>query len=67
MKHVTDIEISCTKSKLVTLRNPPKKGLCMLAFDCWFSYDDHDPRVWCDVLNFKVDRKYISITFMIVC
>ena len=21
----------------------------------WFSYDDHDPRVWCDILNF--DRK----------
>ena len=45
IKHVTDIEISCKKSKLVSLRNPPKKGLYMLAFDHWFSYDDHDPRV----------------------
>ena len=26
----------------------------MLAFDYWFSYD---PRVWCDILNFEVDRK----------
>ena len=39
------------------LRNPPKKGLYMLAFDYWFSYDDHDPRVWCDILNCEVDRK----------
>ena len=29
----------------------------MLSFDCLFSYDDHDPRVWCDILNFEVDRK----------
>ena len=29
----------------------------MLAFDYWFSYDDHDPRVWCDILNFEADRK----------
>ena len=29
----------------------------MLAFDYWFSYDDHDLRVWCDILNFEVDRK----------
>ena len=29
----------------------------MLAFDCLFPYDDHDPRVWCDILNFEVDRK----------
>ena len=29
----------------------------MRAFDCWFSYDDHDPRVWCDILNFEDDRK----------
>ena len=28
-----------------------------IAFDYWFSYDDHDPRVWCDILNFEVDRK----------
>ena len=21
------------------------------------SYDDHDPGVWCDILNFEVDRK----------
>ena len=57
IKHVTDIEISCEKSKLVSLRNPPKKGVYRLAFDYWFSYDDHDPRVWCDILNFEVDRK----------
>ena len=57
IKHVTDIEISCGKSKLVSLRNTPQKGLYMLAFDYWFSYDDHDPRVWCDILNFEVDRK----------
>ena len=54
---VTDIEISCEKSKLVSLRNPPKKGFYMLDFDYWFSYDDHDPRVWCDILHFEVDRK----------
>ena len=31
----------------------------MLAFDYWFSYDDHDPdpRVWYNILNFEVDRK----------
>ena len=52
INHVTDIEISCEKSKLVSLRNPPKKGLYILALDYWFSYDDHDPRVWCDILNF---------------
>ena len=57
IKHVTDIEISCEKSQLVSLRNPPKKGFHMLAFDYWFSYDAHDPRVWCDILNFEVDRK----------
>ena len=57
IKHVTDIEISCEKYKLVSLRNPPKKGLYMLAFDYWFSYDDHDPRVWCDIQNFELDRK----------
>ena len=56
IKHVTDIEISCEKSKLVNLRNL-KKGLYRIAFDYWFSYDDHDPRVWCDILNFEVDRK----------
>ena len=53
IKHVTDIEISCEKSKLISISNPPKKGLYMVAFDYWFSYDDHDPRVW----NFEVDRK----------
>ena len=42
IKHVTAIEISCEKSKLVSLRNPPKKGFYMLVFDCCFSYDDHD-------------------------
>ena len=46
IKHVTDIEISCEKSKLVSLRNPPKKGFYMLAFDCCFYYDDHDPRTY---------------------
>ena len=51
IKHVTDIEISCEKSKLVGLRNPPKKGLYRIAFDYWFSYDDDDPRVWCDILR----------------
>ena len=35
---------------------PPKKGFYMLAFDGWFSYDDHDPRVLCDILKFEVDR-----------
>ena len=34
IKHVTDIEISYEKSKLVSLRSPPKKELYMLAFDC---------------------------------
>ena len=29
----------------------------MIAFDCCFSYDDHDPRVWCDIRNFEVGRK----------
>ena len=57
IKRVTDIEISYKKSKQVSLRNTPKKGLYMLAFDCLFPYDDHDPRVWCDFLNFEVDRK----------
>ena len=51
------IEILCEKLNLVSLRNPPKKGFYMLAFDYWFSYDDHDPRVRCDILNFEVDRK----------
>ena len=64
IKHVTDIEISCEKSKLVSLRNPPKKGFYMIAFDCLFSYDDHDPRVWCDILNFEVDRKKKIIIFI---
>ena len=55
---MTDIELSCLKkSKLVSLRNPPKKGLYMLAFDGLFPCDDHDPRVWCDILDFEVDRK----------
>ena len=53
---MTDIEIS-VKNLNISIRNPPKKGLYRLAFDCWFSYDDHDPRVWCDILNFEVDRK----------
>ena len=57
IKYVTDIEISCEKSKLVSLRNPTKKGFYMLDFDYWFSYHDRDPRVWCDILNFEVDRK----------
>ena len=29
----------------------------MHAFDYVFSYDNQDPREWCDILNFKVDRK----------
>ena len=37
--------------------NPPKKGLYMIDFDYCFSCDDHDPTVWCDILNFEVDRK----------
>ena len=41
----------------VSRRNPPKRELYMLAFDCCFSYDDHDPRVCCDILNFEADRK----------
>ena len=58
IKHVTDIEIiSCEKSKLVSLRNPPKKELYRHAFDFWFSYDDHNHRVWCDILSFEVDIK----------
>ena len=57
IKHVTNIEISWEKSKLVSLRNQPKKGVYMLAFDYWFSYDDHDPRLWCDILTFEIDRE----------
>ena len=62
-KLVTDIEISSTESILVSLRNSPTKGLYMYmpAFDCLFPCDDHDLRLWCDILNFEVDRKY---TFM---
>ena len=67
IKHVTDIEISCEKSKLVSLRNPQKKGLYMLAFDYCSYYDDHDHIVWCDILIFRLIEKYTSITFMIVC
>ena len=29
----------------------------MLVFGCLFPYDDHDSRVWCDILNVEVDRK----------
>ena len=29
----------------------------MLIFYCLFYCDDHDPRVWCDILNSEVDRK----------
>ena len=57
IKHVTDIEISSEVSELCSLTNPPNKGFYMLAFHCLFPYDDHDPRVWCDILNFEVDRK----------
>ena len=58
IKHVTDIEISSKETKLVSLRSPPKKEFYMIALGCWFSYDDHDPRVWwCDILNYEVDRK----------
>ena len=54
---MTDIKISCEKSKLVSLRNPPKEGFYTLAFDCWLSYDDHDPRVWYGIQTCEVDRK----------
>ena len=57
IKHVTDIEISSKESKLVSLRSPPQKGLYMLVFDCLFPYDNHDPWVWCDILNFEVDME----------
>ena len=67
IKHVTDIEISCDKSKLVSFRNPPNNGFYMLAFDYWFSYDDHEPRVWCDILNFEVDRKVYFNNILVVC
>ena len=39
----------------------------MCAFDSLFSYDDHDPRVWCDILNFEVDRKVYEIVYNIMC
>ena len=57
MKHVINIEIFTKESKLISLGTPSQTGLYMLAFDYWFSYDDHEPRVRCDILNFEVDRK----------
>ena len=36
IKHVTDIEIFSKESILVSLRNPPKKGLYTLVFDYLF-------------------------------
>ena len=39
----------------------------MHAFDWLFSYDDHDPRLWCDIQNLRLIENYTSITFMIVC
>ena len=44
--------------KLVSLRSPSQKGLYMLVFDSLFPCGDHDPRVWCDILNFDIGRKY---------
>ena len=38
----------------------------MLAFDYWFSYDDHDPRIWYAILNFEVDRK-VYLNNIYVC
>ena len=29
----------------------------MRSFDCLFSYDNHDHRVWGHILNFEIDRK----------
>ena len=58
---MTDIEIDSKESKLVSLRRPPKKGVYMLVFDCLFSYDDHDPRVWCDILNFEYTNYFDNI------
>ena len=49
---MTDIELSGKELKL-SLRSPPKKHYMCLFVSC----DDHDPRVWCDILNFEVDRK----------
>ena len=38
-----------------------RKDYYMLSFDCFFFNDDHNPRVWCDILNFEVDKKvYIN-------
>ena len=28
-----------------------------MIFECLFSSDDHDPRVWYDILKLEVDRK----------
>ena len=52
IKHVTDIEIFSKESKLVSIRIPPLKGLYILVFDYLFPCDDHDPRVWCDIVFF---------------
>ena len=60
-KHVTDIEISSKESKLVSLRNPQKKEFHMLVFAGLFPCNDYDLRVWCDILNFEVDRKVYFI------
>ena len=51
IKHVTNIYIFSKESKIVSLRSPTQKERYMLAFDYWFSYDDHDSRVWCVILN----------------
>ena len=34
-----------------------RMDVIMLVFDCLFPCDDHDPKVWYDILNFEVDRK----------
>ena len=44
------------------MRSPPQKVFDMLVFDCLFPCGDHDPRVWCDILNFDVEKKvYFSV------
>ena len=57
--HLTDnyIEIFSKTSKLVSLRNPPKKGFYMFSFDCLFPCNDHDPRGWCDIQNLLTKNK----------
>ena len=60
IKHMTDIEISCENLNLSALGIHQRKDYTCLLY--WFSYDDHDPRVWCDILNFKVDSYDCMLT-----